>query len=290
MLLYPKDPGPVRSFNETDGVTPDGDNTLEDLLTSQAYAYKTQAITSVTVPASTESTALSNGSDAFISIESLTTSVMSADNTDNRYYQVTQTYPEVLETPLVKDIKPFAINSNAEATTNAFNLAKDIKPFTISIDAEISASISNEAKDVLTQVIIPLTYRLQLLHYSDSEAGFLAPQTAPYLAALVDGFDNTYLNTLILAGGDNYIASPFLNGGTDLTVRDELNTVTGSSISMAASTNHPIAAVDIGIHSVIGVDASTIGNHEFDLGARIFRDAFTPGSVSGWVGAQFPYL
>ena len=54
----------------------------------------------------------------------------------------------------------------------------------------------------------PTTYRLQLLHYSDSEAGFLAPQTAPYLAALVDGFDDTHANTLILAGGDNYIAAP----------------------------------------------------------------------------------
>ena len=280
----------MRSFNEIDGVTPDGDNTLEDLLNSQAYAYKTQALPSGTVPESTESTALSNGSDAFIAIESLTTSMISAGNIGDKYYQVTQSYPELREAPLVKDIKPFTISSNTEVSANTFNLTKDIKPFAITIDAEVSASVSNEAKDVLPQVMIPLTYRLQLLHYSDSEAGFLAPQTAPYLAALVDGFDNSYLNTLILAGGDNYIASPFLNGGTDLTVRDELNAVTGSSISMAASTNHPIAAVDIGIHSVIGVEASTIGNHEFDLGARTFRDAFTPGSVSGWVGAQFPYL
>ncbi|MFN9629413.1 MAG: 5'-nucleotidase C-terminal domain-containing protein [Cyanobacteriota bacterium] len=144
--------------------------------------------------------------------------------------------------------------------------------------------------DVFLPATTPTTYRLQLLHYSDSEAGFLAPQTAPYLAALVDGFDDTFSNTIILAGGDNYIASPFLNGGTDLSVRDELNAVTGSSINLDVSTNHPIAAVDIAIHSVIGVEASTIGNHEFDLGTRIFRDAFTPGSVTGWVGAQFPYL
>jgi len=160
----------------------------------------------------------------------------------------------------------------------------------ISSTASSNMSITNEENVLSPQVTIPLTYRLQLLHYSDSEAGFLAPQTAPYLAALVDGFDNTHANTLILAGGDNYIASPFLNGGTDLSVRDELNAVTGSSINLDASTNHPIAAVDIGIHSVIGVEASTIGNHEFDLGPRIFRDAFTPGSVAGWVGAQFPYL
>jgi 2',3'-cyclic-nucleotide 2'-phosphodiesterase (5'-nucleotidase family) len=137
---------------------------------------------------------------------------------------------------------------------------------------------------------LPNPYKLQLLHFSDGEAGLLASQTAPYLAALVDGFDGTLANTLILAGGDNFIPSPFLNGGTDQSVRDELNAVTGSTIDLSSSVNHPIAAVDIAIHNVIGVEASTLGNHEFDLGPRVLRDAFTPNSVSGWVGAQFPYL
>jgi 2',3'-cyclic-nucleotide 2'-phosphodiesterase (5'-nucleotidase family) len=77
-------------------------------------------------------------------------------------------------------------------------------------------------------------------------------------------------------------------------VRDELNAVTGSSISLDASVNHPIGAVDIAIHNLIGVEASTIGNHEFDLGPRAFRDSFIKGTattgVNGWVGAQFPYL
>jgi 2',3'-cyclic-nucleotide 2'-phosphodiesterase (5'-nucleotidase family) len=147
---------------------------------------------------------------------------------------------------------------------------------------------SSEGNDVVSVVDFPIPYRLQLLHLADGEAGLLASQTAPYLAGLVDGFDNTYANTLILAGGDNFIPGPFLNGGTDISVRDELNAVTGSTISMAATANHPIAAVDIAIHNLIGVEASTIGNHEFDLGSRVFRDSFTPGS--GWVGAQFPYM
>ncbi|MEB3304576.1 MAG: 5'-nucleotidase C-terminal domain-containing protein, partial [Cyanobacteriota bacterium] len=77
---------------------------------------------------------------------------------------------------------------------------------------------------------------------------------------------------------------PFLNAGTDVSVRDELNATTGSTITG----NQPIAAVDIAIHNLIGVEASTIGNHEFDLGPRVFRDAINP--ASGWVGAQFPYL
>jgi 2',3'-cyclic-nucleotide 2'-phosphodiesterase (5'-nucleotidase family) len=161
---------------------------------------------------------------------------------------------------------------------------------TSATNAARSVIASSEGNDVVSVLDFPIPYRLQLLHLSDGEAGLLASQTAPYLAGLVDGFDNTYANTLILAGGDNFIPGPFLNGGTDLSVRDELNAVTGSSISMAASTNHPIAAVDIAIHNLIGVEASTIGNHEFDLGPRVFRDSFTPGSVAGWVGAQFPYL
>ena len=117
-------------------------------------------------------------------------------------------------------------------------------------------------------------YTLQLLHLSDGEAGLLAPQTAPNLAALVDAFDDDFANTLILAGGDDFLAGPFLAGGTDLSVIPALNAVTGSTIG--ATTNIPIGAVDIAILNSIGVEASTIGNHEFDLGSRVLRDAFSP--------------
>ena len=145
---------------------------------------------------------------------------------------------------------------------------------------------SNETSLTLTifEIDQAVDYKLQLLHLADAEAGLLASSTAPNLAALVDGFDGTYPNTLILAGGDNFIPGPFIAGGTDISVRDELNTVTGSTITG----NQPIAAVDIAIHNIIGVEASTIGNHEFDLGTRVFRDSILSGS--GWVGATFPYL
>ncbi|MDX2259382.1 MAG: choice-of-anchor I family protein [Hyphomicrobiaceae bacterium] len=130
-------------------------------------------------------------------------------------------------------------------------------------------------------------FTLQLLHFADAEAGLLASDTAPLLAALVDGYDDTYANTLILAGGDNYIPGPFLAAGTDVSVRDELNASSGSTIT---SSTLPIAGVDIAIHNVIGVEASTVGNHEFDLGTRVFSDAIRGGSTAGWVGAEFPYL
>jgi 2',3'-cyclic-nucleotide 2'-phosphodiesterase (5'-nucleotidase family) len=129
-------------------------------------------------------------------------------------------------------------------------------------------------------------YTLQLLHWSDGEAGLLASSTAPNLAALVDAFDDDYSNTLILAGGDTFLPGPFLAAGTDPSVIDELNATTGSTI--AANATVPIGAVDTAIHSIIGAEASTIGNHEFDLGSNAFAGSFVPGS--GWVGANFPYM
>ncbi|MGE3989701.1 choice-of-anchor I family protein [Pseudorhodoplanes sp.] len=132
--------------------------------------------------------------------------------------------------------------------------------------------------------IEPQRYTLQLLHLADGEAGLLASTTAPNLAALVDAFDDDFSNTLILAGGDNFLPGPFLAGGTDPSVAAAINATTGSNIGSTV----PIGAVDIAIHNIIGVEASTIGNHEFDLGSNTFASTFTPGG--GWVGAAFPYM
>ncbi|WP_270935552.1 choice-of-anchor I family protein [Falsiroseomonas oryzae] len=129
---------------------------------------------------------------------------------------------------------------------------------------EVSNNIS------VFQVTPAANFTLQLLHFADAEAGLLASQTAPNLAALVDAFDGQYANTLILAGGDNYIPGPFLNAGTDPVAQ----AVHGRGGNLGAA--------DIEIHNRIGVQASTIGNHEFDLGTREFRDNVDD--------ALFPYL
>lgn len=131
-------------------------------------------------------------------------------------------------------------------------------------------------------------FRLQLLHFSDGEASLLATKTAKNLAAMVDAFEDDYANTLVLSGGDNFLAGPFLSAGTDPSVRAAINAASGSTI--AAGVNVPIAAADIAMLNAIGVDVSTLGNHEFDLGSRVLRDAFTPGSVAGYSGANFVYV
>jgi VCBS repeat-containing protein len=147
--------------------------------------------------------------------------------------------------------------------------------------------IAQDALD-FTVTAASQNFRLQLLHFSDGEASLLATNTAKNLAAMVDAFEDQFANTLVLSGGDNFLAGPFLSAGTDASVRAAINAASGSTV--AAGVNVPIAAADIAMLNAIGVDASTIGNHEFDLGSRVLRDAFTPGSVAGWSGANFVYL
>ena len=132
--------------------------------------------------------------------------------------------------------------------------------------------VTNEVSNTLSIFeLTPATaFTLQLLHLSDAEAGLLASQTAPNLAALVDAFDGAYANTLILAGGDNYIPGPFAAAGTDALVAATHN-----------KGNNPFAA-DIEIHNRMGVEASSVGNHEFDFGTNAFADAVAD--------TQFPYL
>jgi 2',3'-cyclic-nucleotide 2'-phosphodiesterase (5'-nucleotidase family) len=132
--------------------------------------------------------------------------------------------------------------------------------------------VSSEVSNTLTVFEIgqPTDFKLQLLHLADAEAGLLASSTAPNLAALVDAFDGTYPNTLILAGGDNYIPGPFAAAGTDALV-----------VATHTKGNNPFAA-DIEIHNRIGVEASTVGNHEFDFGTNAFSDAIAD--------TNFPYL
>ncbi|MDQ2081674.1 ExeM/NucH family extracellular endonuclease [Xanthobacteraceae bacterium Astr-EGSB] len=106
----------------------------------------------------------------------------------------------------------------------------------------------------------PMTYKLQLLHFSDAEAGLLASDTAKNLAALVDAFEDDYANTLILSGGDNYIPGPFMAASTD------------SSVGAATGLGTNPGNADMKILNTIGVEASTVGNHEFDLGTNAFAD------------------
>lgn len=118
-------------------------------------------------------------------------------------------------------------------------------------------------------------YTLQLLHFADAEARSLATDTAPNLAALVDAFEDDFANSITLAGGDNFIPGLFFTAQNDDSVAEALGFSGGPR-------------VDIAIHNAIGVQASTIGNHEFDRGTATFASAIRASGE--YDGALFPYL
>jgi 2',3'-cyclic-nucleotide 2'-phosphodiesterase (5'-nucleotidase family) len=154
------------------------------------------------------------------------------------------------------------------------------------------------------------TYQLQILHGSDFEAGLLAPQRADRFAAIVDRLEDTVANSITLSGGDNFIPGPFAAAGTDNAVVPVLRAyweqalgltsgaLSGLHGSTLATATSPFFATDIAILNAIGIQASALGNHDFDLGtnplnAAVDFAAGTSGTTTGRItniGAQFPYL
>ncbi|MCP9923371.1 choice-of-anchor I domain-containing protein, partial [Synechococcus lacustris] len=257
----------VRIFDSNGNVVFDSGSALEELANTQGvYPVNDREDAKGVEPEMVEVVTLNGRTYAFVALERSTTSMAAIFDVTNPYKVVAV---DPIKFPGAKRIEGLNV-----ITANNKNYI-------------VASSEDNDVVSI-AETSFPTAFKLQLLHLADGEAGLLASQTAPYLAALIEGFESSYSNNLILAGGDNFIPGPFANGGTDISVRDELNATTGSTISLAATTNHPTFAVDIAIHNILGVEASTIGNHEFDLGSRVFKDSFTAGS--GWVGAQFPYL
>lgn len=253
----------LRIFDDKGNVVFDSGKALEDLANTIGQRPVNRDDDKGTEPEMVEVAIVDDRTYAFVALERTPSSVVAL-------FDITDPYAVTPADPLV-----FPGAERVEGVTFLRNTAGEV-------GGVVASSEGNDRVSVTTA--LPGRFTLQLLHLADGEAGLLAAETAPNLAALVDAFDGSVPNTLILAGGDNFIPGPFLNGGTDISVRDELNATTGSTITG----NQPIAAVDIAVHNLIGVEASTIGNHEFDLGPRVFRDAINP--ASGWVGAQFPYL
>jgi len=152
----------------------------------------------------------------------------------------------------------------------------------------------------------PAPFTLQILHGSDFEAGLLAVGRARQFAAIVDRLEDSFTNSITLASGDNFIPGPFAAAGTDGSVvpvlrafyEQLLGLPSGTLTSLNGSTA-PFFAADIAIMNALGVQASVLGNHEFDLGTNPLAAAIdftanttaaTPGARVTNIGAMFPYL
>ncbi|PTV97435.1 putative extracellular nuclease [Rhodobacter aestuarii] len=126
-------------------------------------------------------------------------------------------------------------------------------------------------------------FTLELLHFSDQEASTSALADAPRLSAVLNalkaqdlGNDGVADNTLVLSSGDAYLGSPFYTASAN---------VFGSN-----------GIADILIQNELGVQAMSLGNHEFDFGTANLAGLIS-GSASGsdldgndFTGAAYPYL
>jgi predicted extracellular nuclease/2',3'-cyclic-nucleotide 2'-phosphodiesterase (5'-nucleotidase family) len=136
-----------------------------------------------------------------------------------------------------------------------------------------------------------VTYKLQILHASDFEAGLKAVGRAGNFAAIVDYLEETYANSITLSSGDNFIPSPFFSAGSDSSLKEVYETALENYYNLAPGTlniSPGFGTADISMLNIIGVQASAIGNHEFDAGTKAFADIIK--QTSGFPGAQFPYL
>lgn len=147
-----------------------------------------------------------------------------------------------------------------------------------------------------------MAFQLQILHASDFEGGVPAAGTSAQTSDAVRfsavlnrlrtntsgpfGVSATTLaNTLTLSSGDNYIPGPFFNASSDRS----LDNVGGLPATPTTPGTQPvIGRGDVGILNALGIQASALGNHEFDLGVRQVRDLLRTGV--GNPGLAFPYL
>lgn len=150
-------------------------------------------------------------------------------------------------------------------------------------------------------------FTLQLLHHADFEGNTNAIEDAPRLAALFDYFDDSYVgSTLKLSGGDNWIPSPWYNSqlATQTSLVQALQSVYETYFGLPQGTLSGLTVsagvFDQAITNLIGIQASTLGNHEFDQGAddiaRIIEmtvsgevDAASASEITN-IGTLFPYI
>jgi 2',3'-cyclic-nucleotide 2'-phosphodiesterase (5'-nucleotidase family) len=170
-------------------------------------------------------------------------------------------------------------------------------------------AVANEVSGTTTVFSVaptpPATFTLQILHGSDFEAGLLASGRARQFAAIVDRLEDALPNSITLSGGDNFIPGPFAAAGTDPSVIPVLRAFYARQLGVDAANltglfgnTPPFFSADIALLNAIGIQASVLGNHDFDLGtnplnAVVDFAAGTSGTTLGRItniGAQFPYL
>ena len=120
------------------------------------------------------------------------------------------------------------------------------------------------------------TFTLSIIHMADQEAAMDALFDVPNASSVINALKDKYENTIILSSGDNYITGPFFNASAN----DAMGEILGAA-------GLPGRA-DILINNYFGIQASAVGNHEFDAGPEVFNHILSPEEQ--YAAASFPYL
>ncbi len=192
-----------------------------------------------------------------------------------------------------------ATTGSVTFTTLSDNLVETLETATVTISNPSTGIVLDgiSSQDI---TINDYVFTLQVLHASDFEGAVEAVADAPRFAAIVDQLEESHANTIKLSSGDNYIPGPFLSSGGDPSLAAAYKTAyesyynttfTSPPVNLAVS----IGRADISIMNFIGIEASALGNHEFDLGTNEIRTMIggannTGATTTTWFGAQFPYL
>ena len=161
----------------------------------------------------------------------------------------------------------------------------------VRINAEFADQTSDHDPLVARFQIEEPTFKLQILHASDFEAGLDAVDRAGNFAAIVDFLEETHENSITLSSGDNYLPSPFFSAGSDASLKEVYETALEDHYNLAPGTLNitpGFGTADISMLNIIGMEASAIGNHEFDAGTNPFAAIIR--QTAGYPGTQFPYL
>jgi len=171
--------------------------------------------------------------------------------------------------------EPTVLDYNTEfKTANQVSSFYNVDPFRTSDHDPLVVGLNLAAA--------PTTFTLELLHFTDQEAGVAAIQDAPRLSAVLNalraqdlGNDGLTDNTLTLSSGDAFIPGLFFNA--------------------SAGAFGSAGIGDIQIQNELGVQAIAFGNHEFDFGTAVLGGLISgsaPGNILGadFAGANFPYL
>ena len=177
-------------------------------------------------------------------------------------------------------------DTNAPFSLNLVNT--NLGFFTLTAVARDNQGATNLSASVSVEHIRATTVPLfvQVLHASDFEAGIPALDDARRFSSVLNALRGEYAaNTLTVSSGDNYIPGPFFTASADPAL--PYNGIKGRA--------------DILLLNAFGIQASALGNHEFDDGTATVRDLIrsstfnfvnTNGVTNAvfYPGAQFPYL